>query len=239
MIAEYQNGKTIRQVANENNIPYTTFHDKLNKVVKLRDRSLGKIRVRLQNSKELWYLIGVLFGDGSAYSYPHHQSKNARVYVIELSCKDREFTDEFSRCCRAIGLNPHRSIKSAKTFKQGFAWKARAYSKTFNQWYDKITYNQILNLPREFKIEFLRGIFDSEGCFYKPQNAAKITNTKIRFINLIKELLALLDFKVSIYYHTGGFCSAYDISLLGGKEKIREFLELINPTIERKKWREN
>ena len=102
MINDYENGLTTKQMKNKYHIGY----EHLSKIIAIKNRSLSKVRIDLRPSKELWYVIGVLFGDGSAYSYRHHQCKNAKFYRIELDTKDREFADEFVKCCKLIRLNP-------------------------------------------------------------------------------------------------------------------------------------
>jgi intein-encoded DNA endonuclease-like protein len=234
IVRDYQSGRTLPQLVREYNIPYTTLHDNLQEIIKLRDKSSGKVQVNLTNSKELWYVIGVLFGDGSAYSYRHHQCKNAKFFRIELDCKDREFADEFFKCCKAIGLHPFLTTRKSETTKQGFQWKVYTNSKTFVEWFEKfkLTYRAIPTLPKKYKIAFIRGVFDSEGCKYK--NSAKITNTKVWWIGLVREILNSLGFETSAYYTENGFCKKYDISILGGKLKVREFLTLVNSSIPRK-----
>jgi intein-encoded DNA endonuclease-like protein len=211
---------------------YKTYPEILKKIISFRDRSSGKVKVNLSPSKSLWYIIGVLFGDGYVYTYKHHQCKNSTFNRLELNVKDRDFANKFMRCCKDIGLHPFLTTKKSVTTRQGFLWKVYANSKTFVDWFRKMKSEDILNLPDELKVPFISGFFDSEGNVYKGN--AKMTNTDLEKIALIRSLLTSIGYKTSLYYSEGGFCSHYDIWMLGGKEKVREFLLTIQPSILRK-----
>lgn len=195
-------------------------------------RPKGNDTFNLKFSDEFWYVIGVLFGDGCAYSYKIY--KKYHHYVIQLNCKDKEFADEFFRCCKSIGLNPHPQIKKSESCKQGFYYRVSCYSKFFYDWYLELRKNyknSLSNLSDEFKTAFIRGFFDSEGCFTNFKDC-HFSNTKMEIINFIKGLLLSLGFNSSIYNSNGGFCNNYHLQLLGGRTKIKEFLTLVQPTSE-------
>lgn len=196
------------------------------KNVKIRNKY---IEVNLSPSKEFWYIVGVLEGDGSINS-----NKNG----IILRVKDKEFAEEFDRCCKAIGMSSKLVFENSQK-----GWRVLSYSKILINRYKEISENDILNLPAEYRIAFLRGFFDSEGCYYtNPKNgikSCKMTNTNIIYVNLIRKLLFSLGFCSTIQtfhnlYYKYGTC--YNIELNGGKKKIKDFLLTIQPSISRKQW---
>lgn len=195
------------------------------------------LRPTLAPSRELWYIVGVVFGDGSVYikkdSPPH--------FRVELGVTDKEFAKEFFKCLRKIGLNPFLRKNKSKSCKQGFVWNVYANSKIFYKWFKKNEENLkklILKVSLKFKISFLRGVFDSDGNLYytknKKQIGIRIYSTKIKFVNFIRKLMLKMGFKTSLYYEKKGFCSKYVIWLLGGNSEVEKFLNLIQPTISRK-----
>ena len=195
------------------------------KNVKIRDKY---IKVNLSPSKELCYIVGVLKGDGSINS-----NKNG----IILRVKDEEFAKEFHRCCKTVGMSSKLVFENSQK-----GWRVLSYSKILINRYKEISENDILNLPDELKIAFLRGFFDSEGCYYTNSKngikSCKITNTNITYVNLIRELLFSLGFCSTIQtrHYSNHYRTCYNIELNGGKKKIKDFLLTIQPSIPRKQW---
>lgn len=191
-------------------------------------------QISLRDSKELWYVFGALKGDGNIY-------KNR----ISFSVKDKEFAEEFHQCCKSIGLNPSNiKIKSSKTTKQGFLYVTYSTSINLTEWCNKLEYNQILLLSRGYKVAFLRGFFDAEGCFSKSKNqngyysySASITNTNKCLIDIVKGIVSSLGFNSSIHIQNNNhYKTSYNIRILDGRKKTEEFLDLIQPSIPRKQW---
>lgn len=214
-------------------------------------RSLSKNMLDLSPSEDLWYVTGCCYGDASVYSYQHHQCENAKYHRLEMTCKDRDFIEAFNDSCKKIGLNTHSiNKKPSKTALQGFLWKVCVDSKAFQtDWWDKVSDEQVLNTPMEFKIPFMRGIFDSDGCF-SNRRITQITTANEERANFLKNLIMKMGFKAAIYkseyknYQVenpkSGFKSnnpfKYSIYIRGGKSEVQRFLEMIEPNIARKRW---
>lgn len=214
-------------------------------------RSLTKNMLDLSPSDALYYVLGCCYGDASAYRYQHPQCENAEVCRLEMTCKDRDFIEAFDENCQRIGLNTHSiTQKPSKTTNQGFLWKVCIDSKAFVDFWDSITDEQMLGLPQEYKIPFIRGIFDSDGCFYHRKNMkAGISTAREIRAEFLKELVEKMGFKAGIYKseynnyqieNPNGFKSnnpfKYSIEIQGGKPEVQRFLETIQPNIERKRW---
>jgi intein-encoded DNA endonuclease-like protein len=220
-------------------------------------KSLGKRLINLNDSEDLWYIIGCIYGDASAYSFPYLQKwghkENSRVHRVEMTCKDLDFAETLSNSLKNIGANPHFTTKKSETSNQGFLWKICTDCKPLVKFWDSITDEQVLNLTEQYKIPLIRGIFDSDGTFYhnNGQNSCHISTTIEGRAEFIKKLIESLGFGIAIYKsdNTSKIIKGklmktnnpfhYSINIRGGKSEIQRFLELIQPSIERKRWKEN
>jgi intein-encoded DNA endonuclease-like protein len=220
-------------------------HDFLHRLMKEEkithddSRSLGKVMVNLQPSEDLFYVLGVLHGDGWIVYGKHHQCKNSKMCRIALDCADKDFADAFYESCKKIGLNPSVWKHKRPKWTQGFCWRVQATSKVFVEWYKKLDYDYFLNANIEYKIPYIRGVFDSDGCNYKGMNV-KITSVNREFLEMIKKNVDGFNFETKIrkIIWKTGYCH-YDINIMGGKEERKRFLNLINPAIKRKRWINN
>ena len=164
-----------------------------------------KLMLELKNtayipSKNLFYILGVLNGDG-------YISKD----FFRLAVKDKEFADY---CEKKIeewsGLNVCRYIRKDKYFKQGFYYELRFNSKKAVEFLDKFYITKFQNKAienirkfantenkKDYYTEFIKGFFDSEGYF--SGNKIGFSNTNYYLITLIKEFLDYLDINSHIY----------------------------------------
>lgn len=118
------------------------------------------------------YILGVIYGDGFCF----RSGKHHRV-VIGLNTVDKSFLECFSfHLCKLLGRSPLKIkiIKTKDTFRQPYfrgicsSEKLFAYIKSLN--YGILA--QMLAV-KPFRIGFLRGFFDSEGCIYFGKNILK------------------------------------------------------------------
>jgi intein/homing endonuclease len=245
IIEDYKNGETLHSLSAKYKIGYGKLWKKMHLHTKVRDKSYGKVPVNLKDSYDLWYIVGVCHGDGSVYKFKHHQCKNANFYKVDLSVKDKIFADSFKNALLNIGFkNIGERVRKAPTYNQGFCYNVCVDSKTFYEWYKKLTYNKMLMMNKKYKIAFLRGLFESDGCFCKmkyPQ--ATITNAKKPFLKFVQKMVSDLGFKSSIYYKKGGYCpsfnsafkSGYILSVIGGSKQVLKFVKMLDCCIERKR----
>jgi len=239
IIEDYQNGLSLEQLKKKYNISIFLLRKNFRRNgIKLRGRSFGKV-INLEPNENLFYIIGVLYGDGSAFCYDSYPNKKYKVCRIMLDCKDLDFAKAFQNSCKKIGLNARLNTKKKTTFKQGFCWRVDCYSKILYNFYQKFDLNSMLNEKRESKIAFIRGIFDSDGCNCKKNNIVRITTIRKDFALFLKKLLETMNFKSTIYggKQNSGYCKEkYDVVILGGKSENERFLKTIKPNITRKKY---
>jgi len=123
-------------------------------------------------SKELAYIIGVLYGDG--YIVKEHNYN----YNIELKVKDYEFAEVFSRNMAKL-LNK-RYVKS-RWHKSLNRWIVVYSSKAFYHWFREQTLEtlkQYIEYSDETVASFLRGLYDSEGTNYRCKRIWLYNNDK-------------------------------------------------------------
>jgi len=141
--------------------------------------------VNLNPSKELSYVLGVYYGDGSAW-------KSNKGFFIELQVKDRDFIDEFNRCISWV-LNRK---KIYPTYVKRELFKITTCSKLLYEFLKKPLEEHKI-IIKNFPAEFLRGFYDSEGCVVyrkqkwgKPRIDVDVCNTDLSLLNYIKDILA-------------------------------------------------
>lgn len=223
----------------------------------------------------LGYVIGVLVGDGSLtitrdYHYfkgPHKQVRKAEAtqivprvrHNIQLGARDKDFVDMFANHLEKITGNPPtvypvtRSISKHKKlpgFKPNYVYKGYNLRLTSKEWYFKLKplredLGWIENSTPDVKIGFLKGFFDSEGCFYLGKHwRGNCLEASITIYNKDLDLLWLtVKFleELGIYSKINRGRDVPRVEIHRNKA-IEKFAELIGFTIERKlekfrKWR--
>lgn len=194
-------------------------------------RSFCKVPINLEPSEDLFYVCGVIYGDGWIRNEKHHQCKNSRMCQIGLDVADKDFALAFSRSCKKIGLNPSVWKQNKEGWTQGYAWRVLSTSMIFVDWFESIKYDFFLDADEKLQIPFIRGVFDSDGSSTSRPN---ITAKKEDFILFMKEIIENIGFSVNLkYYEKWDF---YRIYINGDKNEQGRFLEVIIPEIKRKRW---
>jgi len=118
----------------------------------LKWRSPGnQIIPNINSSTHLSYVLGVLLGDGWIYNHKHS-------YFICLDTIDYSFSKSFYNSLKNINLNPN--IFQSK----GRFWRTIASSKLFYLWFKNLKSKEIRKAALDYPLDFLRGIYESEGC---------------------------------------------------------------------------
>jgi hypothetical protein len=216
-----------------------SLEDKLKDIKQEKNaRSFYKVPVDLTPSEDLFYILGVLHGDGSVYKTKYKGNWNFHRY--SLSVNDKDFAEAFNRSCWNIGLRPNFHKHKSKNCKQGFQWRVEGDSKIFVDWFNGLNYDYFNDMEEPFKISFLRGIFDSEGSVNKYN--VNITSTEYELMLLISKLMENIGFDNEIKtidtVLRGKEYRMYRI-YLNNKNGAKDFIETINPSISRKRWEEN
>lgn len=191
-----------------------------------------------EESKELFYILGVLEGDGYV--------ERDTPYKIALGVTDESFIKEFQRALAAIGLKSSNRaiyIEQPKHRKNSFKgkkqlYRLRVHSKSFSRWYwDIFDYNLILKniFKEEYMMAFLRGIFESEGHLDKKTLRARIVNTNEELLTVCQKILFEYEFHPTMVLGSEGTnLSIYHLTI-NRKSETERFIKKINPCIMRKR----
>jgi len=156
-------------------------------------------------SEELAYILGVIEGDGSISKVCNN---------ICLSCKDRDFIEEFKR-----NLEEWSGIKTSVIYKIDYSKKNRndlfsvvLCSKEAKLVLNNFNFDSLLNSTEKIKSNFLRGIYDSEGSVIKANLNIKRKDytRKVVFYNTNKETIL---FVARLLKDLGIDCSIYNPKL--------------------------
>jgi DNA endonuclease len=123
----------------------------------------GQNKFEIKPSKELAYVIGVIFGDGNLF---HHKSKSD--YIIRLDAIDKDFVETFSSCVSKV-LNKERNYVVMPTTRKSMdsiMYSTRARSKQLYYFLKelKADFEKIKPFALAYPKEFIQGLADSEGC---------------------------------------------------------------------------
>lgn len=189
-------------------------------------------------SNELFYVLGVLEGDGYVERKPPHK--------IALGVVDKVFIDEFKKSVCAIGLTPSKhcvSIEPPKIRTTGFQnrktlYRIRFYSKAFSNWYwndfdYKLIIDNVSNEQRMFN--FLKGIFESEGHLDKKSFRSSIYNTNRELIDICKMILEHYQLHPTLILGSNNGNLPYYRLSLNRINETKIFIEKIKPCLERKR----
>lgn len=185
-------------------------------------------QLNLNPSPELSYLVGVFLGDG-------YVGMRNRGYCVGLECKDEEFVDRFIECLSAVLGEPVRKRKRrARSSSHSDTFIAEKYSKPMFEFIKSENFGGCVEIyPRDF----LRGVYDSEGCVNKLGKRISLSNTTLSTIQLTKNLLEKLGFhpRLNTFYHPR-WKTLYSLNI-GRANEVARFSEEIGFTIERKQRR--
>jgi len=209
------------------------------KIKKREGRPLPKRSKRL--SPELGYVIGVILGDGCL---------TKRGY-IELWTKDKDFADYFAEIIELwCGKKPSRGIDKRTIMKSPTTKKYYRHDKGYRIRLgftnaalflkEKIkSLDWVYSTPKWFKKEVLKGLFDSEGCFYidkKGNGWILFSNENLRLINLFKHLLKEFGInRIYVYKRRLDNQKMFYTVNIHSFPNIKRFSSIITPIIKRKR----
>lgn len=195
------------------------------------------IKPILEPNENLAYILGVMNGDGYAQVRRAPNTRKNR-YQVRLRNKSFEFTASFKYALEKIGLHPIIFV-SSRCYKDRRYFELDASSKLFVEWYKSLSITDLEKLMSkdELAISFIRGFYESDGCFfYKTgtrRGCLEIYKTSKPLIDFINLLLFQLGFSPKI-----SSCNprkekwnvCYRLRLYRQAE-IQKFFELIHPCI--------
>jgi intein-encoded DNA endonuclease-like protein len=230
----------MHKIATEKNKSYSTIRYWMRKYrIKRRDRFTalkltpwGSKDVNLQPSPELAYILGVLKGDGSVWYNPAN-----RGYIARLKTSSCVFAQSFANALKQIGLNPSFRFKKY--------WYVDVRSKAIYGWYKNLSTEKLTSFAEKFKVDFIRGFYESEGLMWRNINGGYyigMWNKNLKSLLLVKDLLKELGFNFKIFKHKEIYYSLLLSTGKGreggwksGEKKIAclKFIEVINPCIKK------
>lgn len=192
----------------------------------------------LTPSEDLAYILGVLYGDGSACR------ASSGDFIISMNVKTEPFARSFASALKTIGLNPSigsgwkESTINGKYYNR-YVWTVRAYSKVLVQWFKSLRMDNLKNLlnERDCAIAFIRGLYESEGSRgYWQQGSKKTWILRIVLLNkeiveLTKALFSQLGFKICLTHshHSSNGEWLWSLEKKGGD--VLKILECLKPCI--------
>jgi intein-encoded DNA endonuclease-like protein len=226
-------GLSINEIADKFGISYFVVWCRLRRDgISLRSRVEAlriKRKISLEPTKTLCYILGVLFGDGSAF---WEKSKYyGKRGIVKLAVKDKKFAQAFHESLRQIGLNP-----SSLYLDRG-CWVTRAISWKFVTWFKQLTLDDVRKMlgERERKLALIRGFYESEGCLSVngKKRWIRFSNTDVNIMNLVISLLEQLEYHPKVLFfkkRKPNYRDSYEIRLYRAKEVTR-FLNEVAPCI--------
>ena len=250
IIKFYLEGNSIAATGRKFNLtPYKTKKLLIENNIQIRTRHEQAILENMQRGKainhnyfdvltlENVYYLGFLAADGTVR--PHRNE-----IKVGLSSIDKDFLIEFK-----TNLKSEREIKdytTANGFKvsellfssQKIKEELLKYSIVPNKTELGVSFK---NIPENFKLAFIKGFFDGDGCFtynhHTKQCSVKFTShTK----GILEEINAYFDNKGKYYQKKyNGICYDLSFSTLPSIEIMKKFYEIDTPCLIRKKEKFN
>lgn len=141
-------------------------------------------------SRELSYVLGVLKGDGSVYKTRRHYKKKKNIaYMLNLQVRDKPFAEEFARCLSVIFNKSVKVLTCDEKQDRGIFYKVFLASKSFYEWYYS---SDIYKIALAFPIEFVKGVYDSEGSLGFTTSKSKNKVYRYNIIRIVSSNIELL-----------------------------------------------
>jgi len=131
-------------------------------------------------SKELAYVLGVLYGDG-------YTAREYNSYYMELLVKDYEFAEAFSRNIAKVLNKRYKK----PTWSRSNTWRVYYSSKAFYTWFKRQsleTLKKYIEYNKDIVKYFLQGLYDSEGSNYRCRGVF-LCNSDLDLLRYIQYLL--------------------------------------------------
>jgi len=183
------------------------------------------IEPKLEPSKDLAYILGILKSDGSVYETGYSR-------VIKLVTADRNLARAFVNALRNIGLNPGVGVYIRRDRKRPY-YVVRAFSSAFFEWYQRLNLEDIMRLLASDNLRraFIRGFFDGDGSLtYDPPRRKYMVafyNTRKDLIKIVKAVLLELGFESTVWERRTPKGKPYYHLHIFGKEKVLDFVRSV------------
>jgi len=193
---------------------------------------------RPRSCPSLSYILGVLVGDGSVSVFRRGDGRMA--HRIRLDAVSKRFCLSFIDAIKDIGLRPPKLLKRKRRGNANPQYIAMIENRLFALWYKDITLDTLreeVGRNKVFKIEFIRGFYESEGTIWRKQGNGhlrlRMNNTNKKLILFIKEILESLGYHPTVTKYVDkrkNHKPWYNLTL-HAQEEIACFLKIIKPCI--------
>ncbi len=221
----------------------TLVDKEINKIIKEKDFVLSVNKIysfdEMNNiSKELAYLWGCIYTDGSVYLSKTH----GEVQFIQKKTKDKEvlirtvkryFKKLFNKeMCEYTKLSNSSQIIRGKAVK-GSATAFRCYSKEvaqkFVKWKEELAFN-MLNCSPKINCYFLAGVIDGDGTYSRQSNRVNIFCSNENFLQAI----VISCLKLGILPQVTNNRNIYNIQIVDNLDKIFKYTKRVKGKINKR-----
>jgi intein-encoded DNA endonuclease-like protein len=187
----------------------------------------------------LAYIAGVCYGDGCVRRVASERGKCLTV----LNVSSEIFARSFATAAQKLGLtcNIYKPSFIPDARHKSQMYRATFYSVKFYQWFKGLTFDSLDKLlsTSEDRCAFIRGFYESEGCYFRRRSGLyliAISNTKGDLIRFVHSALL----KEGFDFHTHGpynlkdpkWKPVYQLTLYKQSEIFR-FLKWLDPCIKK------
>lgn len=236
----YQQGLSSYQIEEDLGVPYITVYDWVRKAGINRDiRTARRLEQPLKPdwdkpSEELAYILGVLAGDGSFLK------ERGSVCGVQMGVIDREFADAVEAAfIKQFGIHVGRSERHNTWLKPTLMYYVKVSSCDVAELLEKLDAAEwVRDAPKDMKLAWLRGAWDSEGCITSHENGWRVTFGVCdeEFARLYRDVLKdACGFGRNV---NGPYGKAKEYFVRFSRpEHVKTFYERVQPTICRKRSR--
>ena len=146
---------------------------------------------------DLGYVLGTLYGDGSASVYQN--KKGYTIYALSLEVKDYNFAFSFANALTKVFKRSKPIPVYTWKSKKGELYQVHQARKEFILWFKSLTYSdlrEMLLFNTDTARGFINGFWDSEGSY--SGDCLKADCIDIELMNILKEVLDTLDIGASL-----------------------------------------
>jgi len=201
---------------------------------KIPRRSIAErhaLKVDFSDQRTLSYILGVLLGDGSIL-----YNKKWRTHQIVMNTTSKLFGESFKEALKKIALSPFLWRVNRKQEKKQWSpvYRVGASSWKIVNWYQGLTLEEIsifVCKSKTLMCKFLKGFYESEGCYYKKNKTCSMSNSNEKNINLVAQLLGKLNIHYGIYSHKRSENRKTEFQIYMNTKESQKFLSAIKPCI--------
>lgn len=190
IIREYYNGLSLEKLGKLFSSRKTSIKTILeengiviNKYGAAKNRGLNHKYFESIDTPEKAYFVGFLFADGSVCWRERETVKSGTVQ-IGVSETDIDIIEKFLKAIKATySIHHGRGSASVKITSNGLVKSLEAHNVIPNKTYEAKHLSK--NIPKEFEVDFLRGLIDGDGSIYLDERG----NKRISFISYSEEVV--------------------------------------------------